>query len=88
MRFPNDKLQLALNFDTYADSFLTHTERMAIHRAISYKINYGVEFNLPAQLSVKIYEVLETIKSISYQPKKAMWNEEKDIPGIRRLKYV
>ncbi|MBW7838609.1 MAG: hypothetical protein H3C36_02990 [Chitinophagaceae bacterium] len=88
MKFSNDKLQLTLNYDTYADNYLEFDERMEIHHAISYKMNYGVEFNLPPKLSLKLFNALETIKNTSYQPKTAMWYEEKNAVGVRRIKFI
>lgn len=73
MRFPNELLQIVLNYDTNKDCFLTIWERMAIHRSIAYKIGYGKERDLPPVLSVKIVGALDRIREMSYRPKNMLY---------------
>lgn len=54
MRYTNEELQTALNYDTNRQPFLTWDERCEIHRAISYRLTYSASLELNPQLSAKM----------------------------------
>lgn len=69
MRLSNHELQLLLNYDTYAQSFLSWDERISIHLSIARHIT------LPAGLTMKLIKMHEQIRH-SYRPRIGRYIDE------------
>lgn len=67
MTLGNDMLQLILNYDTATGDVLTYYERLLIHRAISYKLNTGIEMTLDRALREKLIRIIKRINTEGYK---------------------
>lgn len=85
MTFTNEQLQTVLNYDSHGTPTFTDLERMAIHRAISYRLSYGSSLDLPVKLSAKVKTALKAMKEENYEPWEVRYIE--DSTGIKQVKY-
>lgn len=76
IKFTNEQLLLALNYDTNSKEVLTLTERCNIHKAIHR------DADLEISLRIKIKELIQNIKVNNYKPKFFNWIENIDKGGF------
>lgn len=79
MTFNNEQLQTVLNYDSHGTPTFTDLERMAIHRAISYRLSYGSSAELPTKLSAKVRNAHRALKEEKYEPWEVRYIEENTV---------
>lgn len=75
-------LKELLNYDTHTRQFLSYTERILLHRAISKQMN-GFGFVLTQEITRKIKEVKSRQKQTNWAPVEGFYTEDRKTATIK-----
>lgn len=67
MKFTNEQLQNVLNYDSHGTKCFSDFERIAIHRAISYRLTYSTFGEVETKLAAKINNTLTKMAVERYE---------------------